>query len=31
MTGLGERHVLAQTAPVTPEGAFFALRVSKDA
>ncbi|MFH8350586.1 hypothetical protein [Streptomyces sp. NPDC018045] len=31
VSGMGERHILTQTAPVTPEGALFALRVRKDA
>ncbi|MEV5595367.1 hypothetical protein [Streptomyces sp. NPDC052496] len=31
VSGMGERHILTQTAPVTPEGSLFALRVRKDA
>ncbi|MFH8410231.1 hypothetical protein ACH4FX_36480 [Streptomyces sp. NPDC018019] len=31
VSGMGEQHILTQTAPVAPEGALFALRVRKDA
>ncbi|GCD43303.1 hypothetical protein [Streptomyces paromomycinus] len=31
VSGMGERHILTQIDPITPEGALFALRVRKDA
>ncbi|WP_206506625.1 hypothetical protein [Streptomyces chrestomyceticus] len=31
VSSMGERHILTQIDPVTPEGALFALRVRKDA